>query len=122
MRRNMAASRGEGEALGPSPCFSIRLNGYGAGGGALCWEKEIKNLSCNVKWFLGIILTTDMTNPITWDSFTWDDPLVTWDGVLPDALPEPVTPPLPACLTPIPMNLNTSIDFLKDRVDKTRSV
>lgn len=33
-----------------------------------------------------------------------------------------VTPPLPACLTPLPMQLNTSIDFLKDRVDKTRSV
>ena len=41
---------------------------------------------------------------------------------MPDALPQPVTPPLPTCLTPIPMNLNTSIDFLKNRVDKTRSV
>ena len=63
-----------------------------------------------------------MPTPITWGSFKWNDPLAVWNGSMPDALPEPVTPPLPACLTPIPMNLNTSIDFLKDRVDKTRSV
>jgi hypothetical protein len=34
----------------------------------------------------------------------------------------PSTPPLPACLTPLPMELLTSIDDLKLRVEKTRSV
>lgn len=63
-----------------------------------------------------------MPTPITWGSFHWNDPLAIWNGFLPDALPQPVTPPLPTCLTPIPMILNTSIDFLKNRVDKTRSV
>ena len=43
---------------------------------------------------------------------------------MPDEAPPPATPPLPPNLQPLKstMNLNTSIDFLKDRVDKTRSV
>jgi hypothetical protein len=62
-----------------------------------------------------------MPIPFTWDSgITWDDPRFTWDGFWPET--EALTPPLPACLTPLLMPLNTSIDFLKDRVDKTRSV
>lgn len=63
-----------------------------------------------------------MPTPFTWDSFVWDDPSVTWLDSLPDTMTPPVTPPLPPSLTPLPMTLNTSIDFLKDRVDKTRSV
>lgn len=63
-----------------------------------------------------------MPTPITWGTFNWNDPLATWNGALPDVPPEPVTPPLPAHLWSLAMNLNTSIDFLKNRVDKTRSV
>jgi hypothetical protein len=67
--------------------------------------------------------SSDMPTPITWNSgVKWSSPGVTWNGFLPDVSPDPVTPPLPACLTPIAMTLNTSIDFLKNRVDKTRSV
>lgn len=66
-----------------------------------------------------------MPEPITWDSgVSYDQPGIVWDGFLPEEAPPPTTPPLPPNLNPLSptMNLNTSIDFLKDRVDKTRSV
>ncbi len=59
--------------------------------------------------------------PFKWNSgVKWNDPRARWNGFIDDN--EPSIPPLPACLTPIPMNLNTSIEFLKERVDKTRAV
>lgn len=66
-----------------------------------------------------------MPEPIRWDSgVRYDQPGIVWDGFMPEEAPPTTTPPLPPNLNPTSptMNLNTSIDFLKDRVDKTRSV
>lgn len=66
-----------------------------------------------------------MPEPLRYDSgLRYDQPGIVWDGFLPEEAPPSSTPPLPSNLQPLKptMNLNTSIDFLKDRVDKTRSV